>query len=174
MSSKDRLLPIAIGAVQVVRVLNVLVATLVLLMLIATFAAEDQLAARLAAKYGSGADIPMLLTFLRGTMLLVVPTTFVVERLLKALRAILASVAAGEPFAPANGARLRTIGWMLLALQLIDLGMGGASLIADRLGVDYVGWTPSLTGWIAVLVAFVLVRVFAAGTALRDDLEGTV
>jgi hypothetical protein len=29
-------------------------------------------------------------------------------------------------------------------------------------------------GWIAVLMVFVLSRVFAAGSAMKDDLEGTV
>ena len=32
----------------------------------------------------------------------------------------------------------------------------------------------SASGWIAVLMAFVLARVFAEGTLMRDDLAGTV
>jgi hypothetical protein len=32
----------------------------------------------------------------------------------------------------------------------------------------------SIGGWIAVLMVFVLARVFAAGSAMRDDLEGTI
>ena len=32
----------------------------------------------------------------------------------------------------------------------------------------------SINGWLAVLLMFVLARVFAYGTRLRDDLEGTV
>jgi len=32
----------------------------------------------------------------------------------------------------------------------------------------------SITGWLAVLLTFLLARVFAAGAVMRDDLEGTV
>jgi hypothetical protein len=31
-----------------------------------------------------------------------------------------------------------------------------------------------INGWLAVLLTFVLAAVFAHGTRLRDDLEGTV
>jgi hypothetical protein len=32
----------------------------------------------------------------------------------------------------------------------------------------------SINGWLAVLLTFLLARVFAQGTLMRDDLEGTV
>ena len=32
----------------------------------------------------------------------------------------------------------------------------------------------SITGWLAVLLTFLLARVFAEGALMRDDLEGTV
>ena len=32
----------------------------------------------------------------------------------------------------------------------------------------------SINGWLAVLLTFLLARVFAEGTRMRDDLEGTV
>ena len=35
-------------------------------------------------------------------------------------------------------------------------------------------WSFSVTGWLAVLLLFVLARVFDHGTRMRDDLEGTV
>jgi hypothetical protein len=35
-------------------------------------------------------------------------------------------------------------------------------------------WSPGITGWVAVLLAFVLARVFLEGTRMRDDLEMTV
>jgi hypothetical protein len=34
--------------------------------------------------------------------------------------------------------------------------------------------TFSIGGWIAVLMVFVLSRIFAAGAVMRDELEGTV
>ena len=35
-------------------------------------------------------------------------------------------------------------------------------------------WSFSLTPWLAVVLLFVLARVFDEGTRMRDDLEGTV
>jgi hypothetical protein len=32
----------------------------------------------------------------------------------------------------------------------------------------------SISGWLAVLLTFLLARVFAEGTLMRDDLQGTV
>ena len=32
----------------------------------------------------------------------------------------------------------------------------------------------SINGWLAVLLTFLLARVFAEGTRMRDDLDGTV
>jgi hypothetical protein len=32
----------------------------------------------------------------------------------------------------------------------------------------------SINGWLAVLLTFLLARVFAEGARMRDDLEGTV
>jgi hypothetical protein len=32
----------------------------------------------------------------------------------------------------------------------------------------------SVNGWLAVLLTFILARVFAEGTLMREDLEGTV
>ena len=34
------------------------------------------------------------------------------------------------------------------------------------------GFSPS--GWLAVILAFVLARVFAEGALMREDLEGTI
>ena len=172
--SRDRLLSITIALVQAGRVLNVLAAVVVLLAALASFPAGPWIEARLLHKYGADADIAAMMTFMRATLLFAVPVGVIVERLLRALRTVLATVVAGEPFAPANTARLHTIGWMLLALQLADLAFGGLVLTARHLRIDYVLWQPSFTGWITTLVAFALVRVFAAGTVMRDDLAGTV
>ncbi|WP_254503794.1 DUF2975 domain-containing protein, partial [Salmonella enterica] len=75
----------------------------------------------------------------------------------------------GDPFVRANAARLRTIGWMLLTIQLADLAFGGARLVARMLQIDYLDWQPSFTGWLGVLIAFVLAQVFEHGAAMRED-----
>jgi hypothetical protein len=95
--------------------------------------------------------------------------------LLKRLLAMVESVRDGDPFVAANAARLQTIAWILLTLQLMSLVIAtiakSVSTPAHPLNLD-AGF--SINGWMAVLLTFLLARVFAAGTVMRDDLEGTV
>jgi hypothetical protein len=104
--------------------------------------------------------------------LVAIPLNYVV---LKRLLAIVETVRAGDPFVPANATRLQTVAWGLLALQLLSLVIGGiakaVSTPAHPLKLD-AGF--SITGWLAVLLTFLLARVFAEGTLMREDLEGTV
>lgn len=91
------------------------------------------------------------------------------------LLAILGSVRAANPFVAENAVRLQTIAWALVGLQLLHLAAravsGSASTKAFPLHVD---GGSSVIGWLAVLLVFVLARVFGHGTKLREDLEGTV
>ena len=95
--------------------------------------------------------------------------------LLKRLLAIVDTVRAGDPFVAANADRLRTIAWALLALQLLSLVIGAIgksiSTPAHPVHLD-AGF--SINGWLAVLLTFLLARVFAEGTVMREELEGTV
>ena len=101
-----------------------------------------------------------------------VPLHYVV---LRRLLAIVETVRAGDPFVAANGLRLQAIAWALLALQLLSLVVGAivktVSTAAHPLDID-AGF--STNGWLAVLLTFLLARVFAEGARMRDDLEGTV
>jgi hypothetical protein len=94
---------------------------------------------------------------------------------LKRLLAIVETVRAGDPFVPANAHRLQGIAWALLALQLLGLVIGAIanslSTPARPLDLD-AGF--SISGWLAVLLTFLLARVFAEGALMRDDLDGTV
>ncbi len=104
--------------------------------------------------------------------LVVVPLSYLV---LKWLLAIVGSVRAGDPFVATNASRLQSIAWALLALQLLSLVIGAIakalSTPAHPLNLD-AGF--SINGWLAVLLTFVLARVFAEGARMRDELEGTV
>ena len=95
--------------------------------------------------------------------------------ILKRLLAIVETVRAGDPFVAANASRLQAIAWSLLALQLLSLVIGAiakaVSTPAHPLDID-AGF--SINGWLAVLLTFLLARVFAEGTLMREDLEGTV
>lgn len=96
---------------------------------------------------------------------------FVLRRLL----AIVETVRAGDPFVAANADRLQAIAWALLTLQLLSMVIGAigkaVSTPAHPLHLD-AGF--SINGWLAVLLTFLLARVFAEGALMRDDLEGTV
>jgi hypothetical protein len=95
--------------------------------------------------------------------------------LLTRLLAIVETVRRGDPFVAGNAARLQTTAWALLGLELLHLAVGAiaaaVSSASQPLDLD---WNFSVTGWLAVLLLFVLARVFDHGTRLRDDLEGTV
>ena len=101
-----------------------------------------------------------------------IPLNYVV---LKRLLAIVETVRAGDPFVAANASRLKSIAWALLALQLLSLAIGAiaksVSMPADLLHMD-AGF--SVSGWLAVLLTFLLARVFAEGARMREDLERTV
>jgi hypothetical protein len=95
--------------------------------------------------------------------------------ILKRLLAMVATVRAGDPFVAANALRLQAIAWALLALQLLGLVIGaiGEAVSTPAHPVDLdAGF--SVNGWLAVLLTFVLARVFAEGAVMRDELEGTI
>ena len=94
---------------------------------------------------------------------------------LRRLLAIVETVRAGDPFVAANATRLRTIAWVLLALQLLSLVIGAiAKAVSTPAHPLHLQAGFSINGWLAVLLTFLLARVFAEGTLMRDDLEGTV
>ena len=104
--------------------------------------------------------------------LLSVPLNYM---LLTRLIAIVDTVRAGDPFVAANAVRLQTIAWLMLLVQLLSMAIGaiGKSLSTPAHPIDLdAGF--SVNSWLAVLLTFLLARVFAAGTVMRDDLEGTV
>ena len=94
---------------------------------------------------------------------------------LKRLVAMVQTVRAGDAFIAANAYRLQAIAWFLLGQQMLSLVIGLISKYVSTpehpLHLD-AGFSPS--GWLAVILTFVLARVFAEGARMREDLEGTV
>lgn len=174
MARPDKLLKGSILLVQVFRAVNVAAMIVFVAVLVATLPGAEWIEARLASKYQGRVDPASVVTFIQVTMLLSLPVGVAIERLLAALRAMLRTVQDDQPFIGTNAARLRTIGWMLLVVQLADLAYGATAIVAHSLHIDFMAWQPGFTGWIAVLVAFVLAQVFERGTAMQGDLEGTV
>jgi hypothetical protein len=94
---------------------------------------------------------------------------------LRRLVAIVETVRAGDPFVATNASRLQAIAWALLALQLLSLVIGAMTkAISSPAHPVHIQAGFSINGWLAVLLTFLLARVFAAGTLMRDDLDGTV
>jgi uncharacterized membrane protein len=88
---------------------------------------------------------------------------------------MVATVRAGDPFVAANAYRLQAIAWLLLVVQVLSVIIGAigraVSTTENPVHLD-AGF--SINGWLAVLLTFVLARVFAEGALMRQDLEGTI
>jgi hypothetical protein len=84
------------------------------------------------------------------------------------LRAIVDSARSGDPFVPENGARLRRIGWLILAA---NFGLFAASF---ALPPDLRDRSSSYPGWFTALLIFVLARIFETGTRMRTEIQETV
>ena len=171
-ASSSHALPLAYAALRVLIVANWVMGAVIIALLVA---APNEQWIMAAFKLSPSPDTDRLIMGLRAIAalgLVGIPLHYVV---LKRLLAIVGTVRAGDPFVAANASRLETIAWTLLALQLLSLIIGAiartVSTPAHPVKLD-AGF--SVTGWLAVLLTFLLARVFAEGTIMRDDLEGTV
>jgi hypothetical protein len=165
-------LPIAYTVLRGLILLNWLYGAGVLFMLAGMFFARDWMmralgfahSAQSASSIGGMRAIALL-------GLLAIPLNLAV---LNRLVAMVETVRAGDPFVAVNAYRLQAVAWFLLGLQLLSLAIG---LIGKAISVPAhpfldAGVSPS--GWLAVILVFILARVFAEGTLMREDLEGTV
>ena len=95
--------------------------------------------------------------------------------ILTRLLRIVETVRRGDPFVRANAYRLNAIAWALLALQVLSIVIGAiGKSIASKQFPLHLDAGLSVSGCLAVVLAFVLARVFAQGALMREDLEGTV
>ena len=166
-------LPIAHVVLRILIALNWIYGAIVLAILIGMVAAGHWTLTALGVP--PSAETRPLIMGMRAIAVLglvVVPLDLAV---LKRLMAMVETVRAGDPFVAANASRLQAIAWALLALQLLSLVIAliakAVSTPAHPLHLD-AGFSPG--GWLAVLLTFVLARVFAEGALMRDDLGGTV
>ena len=171
-TSPSAALPIAYGVLRILIVVNWLGGAAILALLVAL---PNEQWIMSAFKLSPSPDAERLVMGLRAAAVLglaVIPLNYVV---LKRLLAIVETVRAGDPFVAANADRLQAIAWALLTLQLLSIAIGAigkaVSTPAHPVHLD-AGF--SINGWLAVLFAFLLARVFAEGTLMRDDLAGTV
>src|ERR1051326_4848616 len=128
-----------------------------------------------AFKLAPSPDADRVVMGLRAVAVLGLVTIPLNYAILKRLLAIVGTVRAGDPFVAANAHRLQMIAWTLLALQLLSLVIGAiGKAISTPAHPVHLDAGFSISGWLAVLLTFLLARVFAQGTVMREDLDGTV
>jgi hypothetical protein len=162
-----------------VRVLRGLIAfnwiagVLIFAMLVASVVAEETVMGALGA--GPAEGNAERIAGMRQIAVLGIAAVLVTHVVLRRLLGIVGTVRDGDPFVAENAARLRTIAWCVLGLELLHLLVGVAAALATSetapLDID---WNFSLTGWLTVLLLFVLAQVFEQGARMRDEIEGTV
>ncbi len=159
---------------QMLQVLNVLLGAALLVLLGAMFVSPSYFEQAIVRELPA-ADPDRFLTAARLILALVLPTAIAAYVIFQRLIALLDTVLAGDPFVPVNADRLRTVAIALLIIQIGDVLFGLIGAWADTTAGERVSsWSPGITGWVAVLLAFVLARVFLEGTRMRDDIEKTV
>ena len=164
-------LPTARTAVRALIVLNLVLGLAICALFVASLVARDWVFTAL----GVDATNARLIVGGRLLMAIGIASTPLTHILLTRLLAIVETVRRGDPFVACNAARLQTTAWALLGLELLHLAVGAiaAAASSESQPLD-LNWSFSVYRWLAVLLLFVLARVFDHGTRMRDDLEGTV
>lgn len=172
MNEPSVALPLARGLLRILIVLNWLWASAIIVLLVA-MPNRDWIISALDLSPSFETD--RIVTALRAVALLGIVVIGLHYFVLKRLLAIVDTVRTGDPFIAANAARLQAIAWTLLALQVlgivIEMIARSISTPAHPVELD-AGF--SINGWLAVLLTFLLARVFSAGASMRTDLEGTI
>lgn len=175
-SPKDPLLALGRGLIWVLLVVVGLVALLFAICLPLTLIMPETVFASVLENQVTALP-PAATAMLAGILGLGLVTLLGALYFLKQLLDIVGSVAAGDPFVPANADRLTRMGWTVLAVQVLAVPLGILQFrLQDVLAIEDAVLTISFAdnGLVLALVLFILARVFRHGTALRDDLEGTV
>ena len=166
-------LPVASVTLRVLIVLNWLGGAAILTLLTATLVAEQWTFTALGIPQSSA--IPSMFTGLRAIAVIGLVAVPLNDVVLTRLLAIVETVRWGDPYVATNARRLQVIAWALLGLQLSSLVVGAIGhAIATPAVPLHLDAGFSTGGWLAVLLTFIVARVFAAGTLMREDLQGTV
>ena len=166
-------LPIAYVFLRILIVLNWFFGACILALLAFTFVNEPWTMRALGVTGMS--DATRVMWAMRGIAALGVVAVPLNYMILKRLLLMVETVRAGDPFVAANAYRLHAIAWLLVAMQLISITIGGiGKAISTAEHPFHLEAGFSLNSWLAIILTFVLARVFAEGTLMREDLEGTV
>ena len=165
------------------RILTVLIVVVLILCMVAVGAGiavlltvgQAELTSRIAS---SGAPDEAFWIVITGFALVAVAIGFAAA-FFRVLHRIVLSVDHGDPFDPVNAQRLRQMGWLGVAGQLLLVPIGAIlawlapylEKLGERVDLD-LGLDPAAI--LLILILFILARVFERGAAMQTDLEGTV
>ena len=153
--------------------LNLLVGVLILGLLVTSVVVGEPVMRALGA--GSPEANAKLYLGMRLVAVIGLAAVPVVHFILIRILAIVDTVSVGDPFVTANAERLQKIAWAVLALELMHLAVGAIATAVSTAAAPFdIDWSFSPTRWVAVLLLFVLARVFEQGARMREELEGTV
>jgi hypothetical protein len=153
--------------------LNWVYGALILAFLLISFQAESWTWRALGV--GSIAGHEGIVAGMRSIMVIGVVSVPIAFVFLQELLRIVKSVCAGELFTVQNAGRLKVIAWALFALQVLHVVVVAISSAVSTKEVPLrISGNFNVTGWLAILLLFVLAQVFLEGARMHDDLEGTV
>jgi len=158
---------------RILIVLNWIFGTLIFALLAISFQADEWTWG--ALHVGAVAGRETVVAGMRGIMVIGIASTPITWVVFSRLLRIVESVRTGEPFTVDNAGRLRTVAWALFGLELLHICVVAiASAISTKELPLHISGDFDVTGWLAILLLFVLAQVFLEGTRIREDLEGTV
>jgi DUF2975 family protein len=170
--SSSPALPITHVVLRILVVLNWLLGAAILVLLLVS--PNEQWIMK-AFKLSPSPEAERLVMGLRAIAVLGLVSIPINHLILKRLLAIVGTVRGGDPFVAANASRLQAVAWALLALQILSIVIGAiAKAVSTPAHPLHINAGFSINGWLAVLLTFLLARVFAEGALMREDLEGTV
>jgi len=166
-------LPVARIALRTLIVLNFAYGALIVALLTISFLAEAWTWRALGVGHIAGHE--SIVAGMRAIMVIGIASVPLAWVFFSRLLCIVESVRAGEPFVVENARRLRVIALALLALQVLHIGVVAiASSVSTKDVPLHISSNFNPTGWLAILLLFVLAQVFLEGARMHDDLEGTV
>jgi hypothetical protein len=158
------------------RWLNALYALAIASLLVGTLVDEAWFFQAIGA-YAEGPGAARRVLALRSIVVVGIAAAAIAHVVLTHLLAMVRTVRAGDPFIRDNARRLQAMAWWVLAVEGLHAVVVTLVRYASTPEVPLHigdGQLVRATPLLAVLMLFVLARVFEHGTRLRDDVAGTV
>ena len=165
-------LRLALVTLRTLMVLNWVYGALIFSLLLISFQAEEWTWRALGI--GTIAGHEGIVAGMRSIMVIGIVSVPIAFVFFRELLRILKSVRSG-PFTVENARRLTVIAWALLGLEGLHICVVAiASAVSTKEVPLRISGNFNVTGWLAILLLFVLAQVFLEGARMHDDLEGTI